>query len=707
MSKKEDNDVTEAKERFSDATDAWSENRNNALDDMRFARLGEQWPADVRADRIKAGRPCLTINKLPPIIRQVVNDGRQNRPSIEVKPVDGGADIDTANVFSGIIRNIEYASNADVAYDTALDCAVSGGFGFWRVDVDYAGPRSFDTEIRIRAIPNPLTVLMDPLTKASDSEDWRYAFITDHMPKDDFEKMFPGARSESFESAGDFDTPWWDDGAETVRLAEYYKRIEVEGEIVLMTNGLILDAAKLEDDEQLKAQLEAAGITVKTSRKIQDYKVIHQLITGAEVLEETPWAGKYIPIVPVFGEDINIEGKRYLRSLIRDARDPQQMFNYWRTTTTELVALAPKAPWIGKKGAFKTDAEKWGTANTKNHAYIEYDGTDAPKQEAFAGIPAGALQEAMNAADDIKATTGIHDASMGARSNETSGKAIMFRQREGDVSTFHFIDNLTRAIRWTGQILVDIIPKVYSEPKIMRILGDDRKPQNIAIGPQGTKPPMGQNGQPHPEIDRVYDLGVGNYDVACAAGPSFTTKREETANQMLSFMQALPQAAPLMGDMIAQNLDWKGADKLAERMQVLLPPQLQPHDPNAPPPPPPPEVQMAQAKAESDRTLAREKAMMDAELKQRESEQRIKLEETQATADREVMRQKALLEDELDRRRAEREDELDRRRFEREMAQEASRERQRADRELEKYRNHPDPIPDQIPTPAETVYGPN
>ena len=293
------------------------------------------------------------------------------------------------------------------------------------------------------------------------------------------------------------------------------------------------------------------------------------------MLEERDWAGRYIPIVPVYGEEVNVEGRRRLRSLVRDAKDPQRMFNYWRTTSTELVALAPKAPFIGPKGAFVTDAAKWAGANTDSHAYIEYDGPTPPERQAFAGVPAGALQEAMNAADDLKSVMGLFDASMGAPGNETSGRAILARTREGDVSTFHFIDNLSRAIEHGGRILIDLIPTVYSGQRVIRVLGPEgeRLPP-VQLGQAGPAPPAGPGA-----MAPIYDLTAGKYDVTVEAGPSFTTRREEAASQMMELMRANPSVAPAIGDLVAKNLDWPGADEIAQRLQALLPPGARGPDP--------------------------------------------------------------------------------------------------------------------------------
>jgi DNA-directed RNA polymerase subunit F len=284
------------------------------------------------------------------------------------------------------------------------------------------------------------------------------------------------------------------------------------------------------------------------------------------VLETNEWAGQYIPIVPVYGDEVNVEGKRHFISLIRFAKDAAQMHNYWRTASTELVALAPKAPYIGKVGAFDTDANKWATANTDVHPYIEYDGDIPPQRQPFSGVPAGALQEAMNASDDMKAIMGLYDASLGAKSNETSGKAILARERQGDTSTFHFIDNMTRAIRQVGRICGDLIPKIYNGERIVRVIGEDESNKMVKINAEyeekdGTR--------------KLHDLTAGKYDLIVKAGASYTTRRQEAAVQMMELLKSFPDAAPIIGDLVAKNLDWPGADDIAKRLKAMLPPNLQ------------------------------------------------------------------------------------------------------------------------------------
>lgn len=568
--KKTDKLLEEAKKAFTKASDAEANQRKEMLDDLKFARLSDQWPANVRRAREIEGRPCLTINKLPATIRQIVNDMRQNKPSIKCHPVDDNADIETAEIINGLVRNIEYTSNADVAYDTAVDNAVTMGLGYIRVSIDYAYDDSFDLDLKIDRVSNIFSVYGDPHGELADSSDWNKAFVTRYMTKEEFNDTYKKAEPIDWNMSdyAKLPDPWMIE--DQVMVAEYWKRKEVKKTIVKLSDGSIMDRDRFESAADA---FMLAGISVVDERETNTFKVTQYILSGTEILETNEWPGRYIPIIPVYGDEVNEEGKRHLKGIVRDAKDPQRMFNYWRTTSTELVALAPKAPFIGAKGSFNTDADKWATANTASHPYIEYDpvaGQPAPQRQPFAGVPAGALQEAMNASDDLKAITGIYDASLGARSNETSGKAILMRQREGDVSTFHFADNLNRAIRHTGRILLDLIPSVYNTSRVVRVMGLDGQSQSVPIN----TPMPDANG-----LIKAYTLDAGKYDLVIETGPSYTTQREEAATQMMELIRVYPASAPIIGDLLVKNLDWQGADEIAQRLKAMLPNQLQGQDP--------------------------------------------------------------------------------------------------------------------------------
>ncbi|MCA6361003.1 portal protein, partial [Phenylobacterium sp.] len=529
--------LKEALEGFEKTAEHDAHNRKAWEDDVDFSLMENQWPERVRRDRELEGRPCLTVNKLVSMGRQVVNDARRNKPGIRIMPVDSEADPETAEVLNGLIRNIEQSSNAEVAYDTALEHAVFGGFGFFRINTRYTSDDTFDQDVVIERVPNPLAVYPDCYSTAADSSDWNYCYITDQMAKAAFKKAYPGAEEVDWEGEAwrGVGAPWMD--GDYVQVAEYWVRDKVKRTILLLTDGSVVP---VEDYEANKPAFDLKGVGVQGSRDVDSHRVRQHIMSGAEVLDTVEWAGRYIPIIPVYGAEINFKGKRHFRSLIRGAKDAQRMFNYWRTTSTELVALAPKAPFIGRKGAFETDAAKWATANVQSHAFIEYDGPEPPMRQPFSGVPAGALQEALNASDDIKSVIGMFDASMGARSNETSGKAIIARQMEADNATFHFIDNLSRAIRHAGRVLIDLIPQVYSVPRVIRVLGEDGESEMKAVN----QPVQEQERDPLTEevrkITRIYDLTVGRYDLTVSAGPSFASLRQEAANQMIELIRAYP-----------------------------------------------------------------------------------------------------------------------------------------------------------------------
>lgn len=559
--------LKDALEAFEKSAEHDDHNRKAFEDDIDFALLENQWPERVRRDRELEGRPCLTVNKLAAMGRQIVNDARRNKPGITVHPVDSEADPETAEVLNGIIRNIEQSSNAEVAYDTALENAVFGGFGYFRINTKYTSDDTFDQDIVIERISNPLSVYRDCYSTAADSSDWNYCFVVDSLSKAQFKRQYPGAEQVDWKSEAwrDLSSPWLD--GDFVQVAEYWTREKAKKRILLLSDQSVIEA---DEYEKNKPAFDAVGLQVMAEREVDTHKVKQRIMSGAEVLETVDWAGKYIPIVPVYGTEVVLKGKRTFRSLVRGAKDAQRMFNYWRTTSTELVAMAPKTPFIGRKGAFETDINKWATANTQSHAFIEYDGPEAPQRQPFAGVPAGALQEALNASDDIKTVLGMYDASLGARSNETSGKAIIARQMESDNATFHFIDNLSRGIRHAGRILIDLIPQVYSVPRVLRIIGQDGEPDmrpvNQEIRTEERNPLTGEI----EEIVKIYDLTAGRYDLTVSAGPSFASMRQEAASQMIELIRAYPDAAPVIGDLLVKNLDWPGADEIAERMQKAM-----------------------------------------------------------------------------------------------------------------------------------------
>lgn len=566
--------IREALDRFEESQDGSDYNRTWYEEDIAFARLGEQWDERIKKQRETERRPCLTINRCPTHIRQVVNDVRQNRPSIKVSPVDSGADPETAAIIDGLCRAIQRnGPGADVATDTAIDNAVTGGFGFFTLEIDYCHEQSFDKEIRFARVPNSLAIHWDVSSTAFDASDWDYAFESELLTEDEWDRRYPKASRTAWQGDTRDEVNYWLD-RDQIRIARYWQREYYTEKLCLvqdqMGNAIPMWKKDLEELQEQFGELPGM-ITVIAEREVERKRVKRHLLSAVEELEDpVDWPGSMIPICPVWGDEVIHDGRRYFRSMIRDARDPQKMINAWRSAETEVILTQPRTPiFVPTGGIPKHEKRKWETANTRNYAYLEYDpqAGPMPQRQQMPGIPTGMVQAGLNAVEDFKSVLGQFNASIGQRDNETSGRAIVARQREGDTAQFHFPDNLNRAIRYAGQCLVEAIPSVYGARQAINILGEDETEKVVKLAQGGG---MTEDGR-----ERLYDLTVGKYDVTIKAGPSYATQREETRETLVEIVTRLPNAAPLLGDVLIEYLDIAGSDKIAKRLRTLLPPAIQ------------------------------------------------------------------------------------------------------------------------------------
>lgn len=595
--------------RFTMAISAYGESREDELDDLRFMAGSPdnqwQWPADVLATRGSVqgqtinARPCLTINKLPQHVRQVTNQQRQNRPSGKVIPADDNADVAVAEVFDGIIRHIEYMSDADVAYDTACDNQVTYGEGYIRVLTEYAREDSFDQDLRIGRVRNSFSVYMDPTIQDPCGSDAQWCFITEDLLKSEYERMFPDAQPISSIMAtgiGDQSMSQWI-SENTVRIAEYFY-LDHQKATLNLYPGNVTAFKGTPQDAQLKAMFEKPVRTRVVDRR----KVMWVKTNGYEVLDEREWLGKYIPVVRVVGNEFEVDGRLFVSGLVRNAKDAQRMYNYWTSQEAEMLALAPKAPFIGYGGQFEGYEMQWKTANTTNWPYLEVnpDVTDGagnvlplPQRSQPPMAQTGLIQAKMGAAEDIKSTTGQYNASLGQQGNERSGKAIMARVQEGDTGTYHYVDNLGRAIRHITRQLVDLIPKIYDTERIARIIGVDGEVGMAKINPQQPEAVRAIQDAAGNVIEKIYNPTVGIYDVVITTGPSYLTKRQEAVEAMANILQTSPQLWQVAGDLFIKNMDWPGAQEMADRFRKILDPKVLAEDDKSP------ELQSAQQMIEA------------------------------------------------------------------------------------------------------------
>jgi hypothetical protein len=589
--KKSNSDIlATARSRLDMAMSALSESREDENDDLKFYAGSPdnhwQWPSDVLATRgavqgqtINA-RPCLTINKLPQHVRQVTNDQRQNRPGAKVIPVDDNADVEVADIFNGMIRHIEYISDADVAYDTACENQVAYGEGYIRLLTEYCEDSTFDQDIKIGRIRNSFSVYMDPTIQDPTGADAKYCFITEDITKDEFERMYPDASPiTTLQSLGVGDqsiSNWLNE--DTIRIADYYY-IDYDRATLNLYPGNQTAFAGTPEDKQMK---EFYGKPIK-SRESDRPKVRYCKINGYEILEQRDWAGKYIPVIRIVGNEFEVDGRLYVSGLVRNAKDAQRMYNYWVSQEAEMLALAPKAPFIGYGGQFEGYENQWKTANTTNWPYLEVNPDVTDGQGAVLPLPAraqppmassGLLQAKAGASEDIKSTTGQYNASLGMGSNERSGRAILARQREGDVGTYHYGDNLARGVKHIARQLIDLIPKIYDTQRIARVIGEDGETKMVKINPDQPQPVNKIVDQQGIVIEKIYNPSIGKYDVVATTGPGYATKRQEALEAMAQLLQGNPQLWTVAGDLFIKNMDWPGAQEMSKRFAKTIDPKF-------------------------------------------------------------------------------------------------------------------------------------
>lgn len=556
--------LEEARKRFKLVVDAEAELREMAIDDINF-RHGDQWHHADRTLRETQKRPCLTINKLEPRIDQVTGDQRMNRMGAIIRPTSMASsynqNFSLAQVYSGIIKNIEKVSRAKTAYDTAFDHAVGHGFGYWRIITEFTSDDSFDQDIKIKRINNSMRVYLDPTAEEVTKIDAKWGFVTRMVDKEDYPNAdWDFGKGEEYQL-------WHEDGM--VRIAEYF-RLVPENQTLWLIEGKTIKVQGMHAGKafDLRDELKADGVQPTKEREVEGYRCEWFELSSNDVFKEKAFPSQYIPIIPCYGKELNVKGKTYYRGVIRYAKDPQRIYNYTRSASVEQVALAPKAPWVIEETQIGNHKKMWENANEVNFSMLPYKfkvGAPPPQRQAPPQPSAGWIAEAQIADEDIDAASGTYKANLGAPSNERSGKAINARKVEGDVGNFHYHDNRALSLEHSYIILLDMIPRIYDTNRIVRIQqfdsekGEDAE-HMVEINKTITDSQTGN-------VIKMYDLSQGKYEVTVDIGASYTTQRQMASESMMELIQYAPQIADRIFDILARNLDWVGADEIAERFK--------------------------------------------------------------------------------------------------------------------------------------------
>lgn len=568
--------LQQARERYQDALDAMAENHARMREDLEFSNPTDpqQWPRE--AQEIRKGRPCYTFDRTNQFIAQIVNDSRANKPRIQVLPVDSKGDKWTAQVIGGLIRHIEYTSRADQANDTAIDHSARIGLGWLRVVPEVVRPETNEQEIIIKRIHDPFSVLLEAGSVDPDGADATCGFVTTRMTKKRFQREYPKAKTGGEGWPTERAELW--SGEDGITICEYFYITEKAEEYVTIqlpdgTKGNIPAG----EFSKVEAELGYRPLTVGKPYEAVQRKQTWCKMTGAEVLEETEFPCRYVPLVPVYGDELWVDGKRYLSGVVRKMRAAQQAYNMERSAAIEYVALQPKSPFIAPFEAIEAHEEHWQRLNTGNPAYLPYNHVDEtgnpippPSRQSPPPMPAAFTALGQIASQDMEASVGMHKANLGQQGNEQSGRAIMARQREGDAATYHYQDNLVRSISHLGRIIVDMLPRIYDATRTARILGEDGKQEFVEIRP-------GSGGAVREGKKTLsVDLSAGQYDVRVTAGASHATQRQEAAFgiQQILASPAGAAVAPALIPAMMELQDWPNSEKYARAVQAMTPPEV-------------------------------------------------------------------------------------------------------------------------------------
>ena len=565
MSTTEKEVIKTAKKRYAVGQEAWGHFFRDAKETLQFI-AGDQWDNQIRVNRENAGVPVLTANALPTFLRQITNESRMNVPAIQIDPKGDGADQDTAEIFGDLIRGIENHSGAASAYDIAGWYAAATGLGYFRVVSEYEDPESFFQKLCVKQIEDPSTVIIDPLHKKLDGSDAEWCFVTSTISKEEYKRSYSSsALAKALDEKGftTNDTQWIRE--DEIVIAEYYFKEYTPATLYQVFN--VQTGQTIVSTDKPSEELIAAGVLIiLNTRSVEEITVRWCKINDMEILEETTWPGTVIPVVAVKGDESWINGKRIITGAVADAKDSQRALNFFFSLQAELVSLAPKAPFVGEIRQFKNYEHLWRDANTAPSAYLPYNavvegGQLLPKPERQTNeVPIqSAIALCQQARDNMKAIFGIFDASLGNKGNETSGVAILTRQTQTHTTTYHFYDNLVKAVTQCGNILVETIPVFYSDERDVQLVKRNGETSTTTINrPDGTA-----------------DLTSGKYGVVVETGPSYATRRQDSVTHMTALGEVYPNAMPLIADIIASESDWPGAKQVANRLRMALPPEIQ------------------------------------------------------------------------------------------------------------------------------------
>ena len=581
--------VDEAKRRFQRCSEWEAAARERFIEDIKFSYgdsdNGYQWPSAIRRSRDVDSKPCLTMNIIRQHNLQIINDAKRNKSEVTVLPTGGGATYESAQVYRDLLSDIQYNSQAQLAYSIAREFQVYGGIGWWRLVTRYVDENTFDEQVVIEPVLDPLSVYLDPDIKQRNGSDAKFAFVFDDIPREEFREAYPefvavAGLSPLGVASGDDDWITRDH----VRICEYFRKVPVEDWLLSFidpNDGQRKNVRESKLPADLRQKVRDDPKTKR--RKVWDHEVEWYLIAGDQVIDQTTWPGKFIPLVRVIGEEQVIEGILDRKGHSRSMKDAQRMFNYNCSAQVEHVALQTKSPWKGAAAAIDEFQQYWNNANTANHSFLPFNHVDdegnpippeAMPQRVDPPAPSQAFEAGMQTAfNQMMMVSGQWQNQMGMMGNERTGSAIQERMDQGDVATYHFRDNYETALVYTGMQLIDLIPKVYDTRRILMIQSDDGSVFELQVDPTAQAAYMAKKDRDGAIVQRIFNPTVGRYEVRASTGQSFGSRREETVQALTLILTQAPTLTGVIGDLLLSAMDFKEAQEAAQRLKRMVPPQ--------------------------------------------------------------------------------------------------------------------------------------
>lgn len=541
-------------------------NEHNVIagkEDAKFT-VGNQWDPVVEARRKAAKKPVLTFNRLVAFMAQLVGNRLMNETEIRVYPDKAGTK-EIANIREGLIRAIFKNSNANFARDEAAKYQVVGGEGYFTLALEYAADDVFEQEIKLQAVTDPYSVVMDPLGIEPSGEDCQWGFVSDDIPQQEFKKRWPWAATVGFEGQQRWNQSGFWLAEDTIRIVSYWRMVtQGTKTLALYQDGTVHDVTDKEEFEYFPF-VETRSDGSPFTREVPNRFAQLYICSGNNILEGPfDYPTTSIPIYRVPGWELNDGEKIHRWGLIRFLKDPQRLHNYWRSTVAEQLVAAPRNKWLTTPDAVKGHEVKWRRAPSSDDPFLYYnDGETAPIHIPPPGIDAALVNEAAISTQDMKDISNIHEASLGMPSNEVSKVAIQQRQQVSDVGTYIFVDRRSIADRRCAKNINELISYIYDTKRTITVIGRDDK---TAI--QVINDPSDPNS----------DVTIGKYGITVDIGPASETKRALANEQMMAFVNAMPQTASMVMDLVAEAQDWPKSDQFAQRFKMALPPGVIPED---------------------------------------------------------------------------------------------------------------------------------